>query len=1084
MSKIKCLFRLLPILPAILLATNLVAQGSFYQFAVSQEGVYKITAEQAAKLGASSVDQLTVYGYPGMIPQELDSSSLQLVEIPVKNIDGELFVYLSAAEQMIPGENGAQFLPHHYTDTLHYLVQTQKQPAKAIPSLPLSPNEVPYEATLYRPVIYKNPEYNLLSSGRDWYGERVFAGESIILNFKEKLSQDLPVYYQGRVMAQSLANSTFDLSINQTTGTAYSIASLPNSTYGVKGRIQEASGRISLRMGSQPQVKLYFQTTDRNGTGYLDYFMLGFPASSTDLPTGIFYNFDQSPFSLESHPNRRIWDVSDFFNAKELRFSGAVGVNVNKIAVFEPGQSPSLSDFQPVTMDLRQSPSFTELIIITHPSMVSQANRLSAYKISTGISSQVVILPEIYAAFGYGNPDVSAIRNFLAFHYLQDNKLENVLLFGKGTFDYKKKLGGRPNLVPTYSSRSSLNPLTTYSSDDYFGFLELGEGFWDETAQGDLSLDIGIGRLPVINIQEAKSVVDKIIQYDASSTAPGGWKRKILFVADDGDNNVHLNDSESLANHLAQHQPELLIEKLYLDSFEQSQPGTIQKSAAAKGTFETSIDSSFLVVNYIGHGNETTLMAEELFTVSDLNNWRESSRLPVFVTATCEFGRHDSPLIRSGAEELLIADRRGAIALLTTGRPVFSNINFALNEAFMQEAFQREEGQSLTLGEIYRRTKNNSLNGPLNRNFSLLGDPSLRLALPELAIQLEELVDINSGIHGDTLLALQPARYRGKVIDPLTGTDVTSYNGNLELLLSAAPLTKETLGDESQPTTFWDDRDFLFRGSVQIEKGLFEGEIILPTAASGSIQEATLRFFAQNNLLTAEAMGAYKISIDSRAAPLAEDHEGPEIILTLKPPFDASSLSSTWIEMKAELADPSGIQIRPEQGISLQINGGLKIPMSDYYRAQNGSFQQGSMDFPVNGLQEGKNTLLFEAFDNQGNRSEQILELWVSGSEKLDILSHLVFPNPADQFAQLRLTHNRPGENLSLSFKIYSLLGSEIFSQSLRFPKADPILDNGGGFFMQGKSNFPAKGTYLYILELQSEADGSSDRKSGKLLIQ
>src|SRR5690606_4196889 len=136
-------------------------------------------------------------------------------------------------------------------------------------------------------------------------------------------------------------------------------------------------------------------------------------------------------------------------------------------------------------------------------------------------------------------------------------KLKNVLLFGKGTFDYKKKLGGRPNLVPTYSSKSSLNPLTTYSSDDYFGFLELGDGVWDETVEGDLSLDIGVGRLPVINIQEAKNVVDKIIQYSSPSQSPASWKRKVLLVADDGDNNVHLSDSESLANHLAQQHPEL-----------------------------------------------------------------------------------------------------------------------------------------------------------------------------------------------------------------------------------------------------------------------------------------------------------------------------------------------------------------------------------------------------------------------------------------------------------------------------------------------------------------------------------------------
>src|SRR5690606_3336578 len=540
----------------------------------------------------------------------------------------------------------------------------------------------------------------------------------------------------------------------------------------------------------------------------------------------------------------------------------------------------------------RLNPTATELIIITHPLLLSQATRLANHKNKTGTSCQVVTPQEIYAAFGYGNPDVTAIRNFLAYHYLHGQKLKNVLLFGKGTFDYKKKLGGRPNLVPTYSSRSSLNPLTTYSSDDYFGFLDYGEGIWEESVEGDHLLDIGVGRLPVINLQEAKNVVDKIIQYSSPSLSTAGWKRKVLFVADDGDNNVHLNDSELLADHLAQHHPEILVEKLYLDSFEQAPLGTAAEPSAAKAAFETAIDSSALIINYIGHGNETTLMAEELFTVSDLSNWRESSRLPVFVTATFEFGRHDSPLIRSGAEELLIAEKRGAIALLTTGRPVFSNINFTFNKAFTEEVFQQEGGQSLTLGEIYRRTKNNSLNEALNRNFSLLGDPSLPLAFPELRVQLEEIGENGQGAIGDTLHALPPIRYRGRITDPLTGSQLSSYQGQLELLISAAPPVKETLGNESAPTSFWDDQDFLFRGTVQIEKGLFEGEFILPADRAPAVQELTLRLFAQHKHQTAEAIGTHKTIYDSRPVSFQEDSEGPEIRLSLKAPYEAASLNS------------------------------------------------------------------------------------------------------------------------------------------------------------------------------------------------
>src|SRR5690606_1678953 len=247
----------------------------------------KITAEQAAQLGAHSVDELTVYGYPGVLPQALDSSSLQLLEVPVKNISGDLFLFLTAAQQMTIGSDGVQFSPHYYTDTLHYLVQAGRPASKSIPSISLPAAGETLEAVLYRPVIYKNPEYNILSSGRDWYGERVFNGESIILNYEENAILGLPLYYQGRVMAQSLAASTFDFSLNQTDVATFAIPSIPNSTYGIKGKTEEKFGKIAPGRDGRPQVKLHFQTDNRNGVGYLDYFMLGFPYLATELPVGV-----------------------------------------------------------------------------------------------------------------------------------------------------------------------------------------------------------------------------------------------------------------------------------------------------------------------------------------------------------------------------------------------------------------------------------------------------------------------------------------------------------------------------------------------------------------------------------------------------------------------------------------------------------------------------------------------------------------------------------------------------------------------------------------------------------------------------
>ena len=70
------------------------------------------------------------------------------------------------------------------------------------------------------------------------------------------------------------------------------------------------------------------------------------------------------------------------------------------------------------------------------------------------------------------------------------------------------KINGKTNLVPAYQSINSLNPIESYVSDDYFGFLDDTEGEWKQG--GNDKLDIGIGRLPVNTTEEANNIVQKI----------------------------------------------------------------------------------------------------------------------------------------------------------------------------------------------------------------------------------------------------------------------------------------------------------------------------------------------------------------------------------------------------------------------------------------------------------------------------------------------------------------------------------------------------------------------------------------------
>ena len=81
-------------------------------------------------------------------------------------------------------------------------------------------------------------------------------------------------------------------------------------------------------------------------------------------------------------------------------------------------------------------------------------------------------------------------------------------------------------------------------------------------------LDLGIGRVPAAAAAEAKAFVDKVAAYQ-SAAAFGPWRSRMNFVADDEDNNLHLQDAELLTAGVQSVAPVFDISKIYLDAFSQ-----------------------------------------------------------------------------------------------------------------------------------------------------------------------------------------------------------------------------------------------------------------------------------------------------------------------------------------------------------------------------------------------------------------------------------------------------------------------------------------------------------------------------------
>lgn len=95
-----------------------------------------------------------------------------------------------------------------------------------------------------------------------------------------------------------------------------------------------------------------------------------------------------------------------------------------------------------------------------------------------------------------------------------------------------------------------------------------------------------------------------------------------------------------------------------------------------------------LMVNLVGHGSNVSWTGEEMITLQDIDNMY-FKRLPLWITATCDFSRFDDYTTSAG-EKMLFHPQGGAIGLFSTTRVVYSGPNFIINDHLCRNLFQNE----------------------------------------------------------------------------------------------------------------------------------------------------------------------------------------------------------------------------------------------------------------------------------------------------------------------------------------------------------------------------------------------------------
>jgi hypothetical protein len=1114
---------------------SVLSTGDWFKIGVPAHGMYKLDRAALQSLGVNlqglNPRNLKLYGNGGgMLPQPNSASRPDdLVENAIW-VEGEqdgsfdandylLFYGQGPHTWSVNTASGQTPFVHSfnlYTDTTYYYLNVGSSAGLRVGQQASLAGSFPIISTYDERWFHEVDLRNMVNSGREWYGEE-FTSFAPTQNFTvpaSDLVSNSTVWLTSAVMANSPANSQFTVRLNGAVQGTQDIAGRGTFNYhaeGVNHVMHFSPGLSSLAYTNDLTVSYNYQPGgSSSATGYLNYFTL-----SAQRQLKVYGN--QTSFrSLASRQNAsstfqvsgvagdaQVWNVTDplrpfrqaLSNNNSIASFSAASQQLQEYVAFQGNSFPAPSLHGKISNQNLHSLNLDgklDLIIITPAAFAGQAQRLASHRSSRGgIQAEVVVLPKIYEEFSSGKPDITALRDFLKMVHSRSSKqgddLLQVILLGDASFDPKRRLPQNTNFIPIYESRQSLDPITSYSSDDYIGFLDDEEGEWSEV-NFSLShlLDVGIGRLPVKSAAEADLIIDKIIRYESEQSL-GNWRKRLIFLADDGDTNEHLNDADYLAEYVERNYPAYLPQKIYLDLYPQVSVPNGQRSPETNKALREAIEKGALVTNYTGHGNALSLADEQIVTIPEILDWKNADRLTFFLTATCEFGRYDDPRRNSGAETALFHPAGGAVALLTTTRPVYSDGNRALNTNFFQFLFKPlANGSMPTLGALTTQTKNASLFGVNNRNFALLGDPSMRLAYPAQEVVVSKLNGKPfSAAASDTLKALSTVRLEGFVSNSQQQI-AEGFQGKIHVTVYDKRASLTTLGDQNPKRQILSRNNVLYDGLASVKNGAFEISMVVPKDINYQIGAGSIQLYAFSS--STDAHGATSVPVGGANANATADISPPQLKLFLNDEsFVSGGLAGTDATFLAHLFDENGINtagagIGHEITVILDEKTAEPIVLNEFYTADVDSYQSGKVRYALKNLTPGPHTLTLKAWDTHNNSSTGKLEFMVASSEKLTLEHVYNIPNPFLNKTTFHFDHNRPGQELDILIQIFTVSGKIV--------KTLHGISNGSTHFSDitwdGRDDYHdklAKGVYIYKVNIRSRLDGATSSRFEKLVL-
>ena len=1121
--------------------------GDWFKVGVVKNGIFKVSYEYLQNNGAisSSVasNSINVFGNSfGLLPEnnsfyrpdDLMQNAIEMMDGGDGTFDpGDYFLfYAQAAYQWGYLLSGSYTRTKHmYCDTSYYFVNINPLSVspKRVNTVASSTSSPTHTISTFDEMQFLESEAtNFIKSGREWYGEMFDFNltSTYVFNFTNlDVTQNATVKADMAAKTPGSGSSSFTISIlGSSANMNISIPGVGSGTYtaAANAGIQSIS---FLPNGNSVRVQVTFNKFSSSAQGWTNYLEVvakryliadGTPMEFRN-PTSIGAGNVTEYLVSSTDPGLVIWEITDPTTCSEIQTTFASNIysfvkesdSLREYIAFTPAEVNTTPIFiSRVQHQDLHSLSAAELIIITHPEFIGPSNQLSQFHSSEGITNHVVTTTQVYNEFSSGMKDATAIKQFLKMFYDRsggDTSLipKYVLLVGDGSYNNKDGQSGNTSYIPTYQSVNSTYVTISFVSDDYFVMLDPNENMNNSD-----QLDMAIGRLPVQSSTEAQSIVNKIIAYntntgslattntpdccnDAQQFSMGDWRNNFTYIADDQDFNAYIDASEIFADTLKQNNPFINIDKLYLDAYLQvSTPGG-ERYPDISAAISDRVEKGALVINYIGHGGEVGWAHERILDVTTINEWNNSPRLPLFMTATCEFSRFDDPARTSAGEFVLLNPNGGGIALLTTTRLVYSGPNEILNDHFNDCVLDRINGNALRIGDIFTLTKNNTIAQIATsntRNFTLLGDPAVRLRMPHHQVIADSVNSAVIGSGTDTLKALSQITISGHVQDYL-GNVLTGFNGIVYPTVYDKEQILYSLGNdpESSVRSFDLRKNVIYKGKATVVNGYFTFSFVVPKDINFQFGPGKLSFYAQNGSDDA-AGGDFNVTVGGFNTNAANDTDGPVIELYMNDEnFVSGGITDESPHMYAKVSDLNGVNT-VGTGIGHDIiaildgNTANPVVLNDSYQSDINTFQSGMVTHQFQNIEEGIHTLKFKIWDVYNNSSDAEIEFVVAKAAEVALDHVLNYPNPFTTRTQFFFEHNQSCNSLNVQIQVFTVSGKLVKTIHEEVPtegyRITPIE-------WDGKDDFGdrlAIGTYIYRVKVKTD-DGQIIEKFEKLVI-